>query len=578
MDFITENIAIGNLKDALNQEALISSGFQSFLACCRHMPPKAIPGILYGMLDVEDGTEWTDANKQQAIDFITWGITRGKVLVYSDFGYTRAPDAVFYYLESTGMAPGEILRLIQQKHPTSRLNALARPPATGTTGKAAAPARTRLQVPPPQAPFLSIVTTTFNRKEKVRACLDALMENTPQPFEAIVVDNGSKDGTVEYLRDWKDRITLLKANHNYGKGKAANAGFSLARGEWIAYFDSDILVPPGWLEATLKDYTDDAGWTSLQYQGMPVENPRAYEELVSGGMMFMPRRVMERIGLFTEDWIFGYDDLDYIRRSKEQGFAPRLSRADEPKIVHLGADDDEAYKAWKETNRAEHVPVSIAGPMPPVDILMVRYHLPDMEEACIHSVHEKTDWFYRLTVEDNYEKKENLSRVWNRFIEASPCEYVCLLNNDTLVGNAWLSPMMKAMMAHPEIAVAGPTTNASSTPQEAIKASTVPEFFKKAGLFKGRNAGKIEDAEITGFCYLLRKTAWRQSEGFSEEFYHFGQDTDFNIRTRYAGNRTVWVKDSAVFHYGGAAGKAAEKRGEMDMMEQRQIAHALLAR
>lgn len=79
-------------------------------------------------------------------------------------------------------------------------------------------------------------------------CLEA--QNFPhQAFECLVVDDGSKDGTLEFLRRYRASFELHSFAHptNLGRSAARNTGWRQARGEWVIFLDADMLPEPGWL-------------------------------------------------------------------------------------------------------------------------------------------------------------------------------------------------------------------------------------------------------------------------------------------------------------------------------------------
>ena len=90
-------------------------------------------------------------------------------------------------------------------------------------------------------PFFSVIIPTYNRADILSRSVDSVLSQTCQDFELIIVDNGSTDGTQQWLRDnyQDDRIVY---HYQEGSGSPAsprNAGISLAKGQWICLLDSD---------------------------------------------------------------------------------------------------------------------------------------------------------------------------------------------------------------------------------------------------------------------------------------------------------------------------------------------------
>lgn len=96
-------------------------------------------------------------------------------------------------------------------------------------------------------PVLSIIVPVYNTSGELEACLDSILAQEFRDFELILVDDGSTDRSPEICRGYRDRepdrITFL-SGPNRGVGAARNRGLDIARGEWIAFCDSDDRVNP----------------------------------------------------------------------------------------------------------------------------------------------------------------------------------------------------------------------------------------------------------------------------------------------------------------------------------------------
>jgi glycosyltransferase involved in cell wall biosynthesis len=104
---------------------------------------------------------------------------------------------------------------------------------------------------PEQAPELSVVIPTYNRLEVLAEVLAALeAQREAPPFEVLVVDDGSSDGTGDYLaaRDLPAGWRFLR-QENQGPAAARNAGVAQARGRWVAFLGDDTVPEAGWLAA-----------------------------------------------------------------------------------------------------------------------------------------------------------------------------------------------------------------------------------------------------------------------------------------------------------------------------------------
>lgn len=95
---------------------------------------------------------------------------------------------------------------------------------------------------------VSVVIPTYNRGSKIAATLDSALAQTLAPLEIIIVDDGSTDGTPDWIEvHYGDRVCLIRQN-NGGVARARNRGLDEARGEYIAFLDHDDLWLPQKLE------------------------------------------------------------------------------------------------------------------------------------------------------------------------------------------------------------------------------------------------------------------------------------------------------------------------------------------
>lgn len=98
----------------------------------------------------------------------------------------------------------------------------------------------------------SIIVITHNRLEYTQICLDSIIRNTTYPYELIVVDNRSMDGTLPYLKRLQHEgkvHKLIPLANNYGAGYATNQGIAVATGHYLVRSDNDMFYNRGWLTA-----------------------------------------------------------------------------------------------------------------------------------------------------------------------------------------------------------------------------------------------------------------------------------------------------------------------------------------
>lgn len=117
------------------------------------------------------------------------------------------------------------------------------------------------------APLVSVIVVNWNGQAHLGRCLAALAAQTFPDFEAIVVDNGSSDGSADIVGARWPHYRLLRQDRNLGFAAANNIGARAARGAWLALLNNDAFPEPDWL-AQLAQATRDhplcCGFASCQ--------------------------------------------------------------------------------------------------------------------------------------------------------------------------------------------------------------------------------------------------------------------------------------------------------------------------
>ena len=99
---------------------------------------------------------------------------------------------------------------------------------------------------------ISVIIPTFNRKKTLKRAIQSVLMQSYTPYELIVIDDGSDDGTKEWLKDNFPNVKYIY-QMNSGVSSARNKGIKFARGDWIALLDSD----DEWLPSKLKDQANE---------------------------------------------------------------------------------------------------------------------------------------------------------------------------------------------------------------------------------------------------------------------------------------------------------------------------------
>jgi glycosyltransferase involved in cell wall biosynthesis len=122
-------------------------------------------------------------------------------------------------------------------------------------------------------PLISVILPTYNRALWVVEAVDSVLAQSFRDLELIVVDDGSTDETVAKLAPYRDRLRYAFQEQS-GVSAARNRGLDLARGEWVAFLDSDDLWLPVKLEAQVNFFTQNPEAEICQTEELWIRNGR----------------------------------------------------------------------------------------------------------------------------------------------------------------------------------------------------------------------------------------------------------------------------------------------------------------
>lgn len=209
----------------------------------------------------------------------------------------------------------------------------------------------------PAEPTVSIIIPVLDRVDLTRRCLEQLQANTPGGWaEVIVVDNGSTDGTAEFLAAEKaaGRLVLVRNPRNHGFARACNQGACAATGRHLLFLNNDTEVQPGWLEPMIRLLEGDPRIAAvgskllypdgtIQHAGvalgelpgrdpllavhtyhrapadLPAANERRIYQALTAACLLVRRADFEAVLGFDEEFWNGYEDVDLCLRLQDRG-------------------------------------------------------------------------------------------------------------------------------------------------------------------------------------------------------------------------------------------------------------------
>lgn len=228
---------------------------------------------------------------------------------------------------------------------------------------------------------LSVIIPSFNTKNILRACLDSIIDNTSKlNYEIILVENGSKDGSLQMLQEYKKkskRIRLVNARKNLGFGRANNVGAIKSKGEYLLFLNSDTIITNNALKESVDNirHRKDVGVyscrllnsdMSIQESGghypnllnvyawqfgiddlpvignlIPSFHPHRSQydkdksfDWVTGAYMMVPRKIFFEAGMYDKNIFMYTEEMELSYRISSLGYKTLCTK--HPSIVHLG--------------------------------------------------------------------------------------------------------------------------------------------------------------------------------------------------------------------------------------------------
>jgi glycosyltransferase involved in cell wall biosynthesis len=179
----------------------------------------------------------------------------------------------------------------------------------------------------PQA-LVSAIVPVFNGERYLEECLRSAVDQSLPPFEVIVVDDGSTDGSAEIAESFGGPVRCIR-QANKGVAGARNQGLSAATGEFVGFIDHDDLWPQGKLESQVAALRarPDLGIVSgrirvfggaIPGRDWSATGDRDSAEAIQLGSRLIRRSVFEEIGPLDES-VGTADDLEWLTRARDLG-------------------------------------------------------------------------------------------------------------------------------------------------------------------------------------------------------------------------------------------------------------------
>jgi len=196
---------------------------------------------------------------------------------------------------------------------------------------------------------VSAIIVNWNGKDETADCIQSLLNQDYSNLEIIVSDNGSTDGSVDFLRErFSSSVLLLENGRNLGFGTAVNRGLEAAKGDYLIFLNNDLILEPDSIGEMVqlllsndeigaavpkilyyeKRDTLNSFGVLIHYTGIAcpnkidqIDDPNLeLTETACGGIFMFPRKVYATIGGFDEDLFLYHEDHDLSWRIRLAGW------------------------------------------------------------------------------------------------------------------------------------------------------------------------------------------------------------------------------------------------------------------
>ncbi len=220
----------------------------------------------------------------------------------------------------------------------------------------------------------SIMGVTFNRLKLTKLTFDSLFKETKQPFRLIITDNGSEDGTPEYLKNLEITSPHCVSYHiilnkkNLGVATGRNQCLHIAnqyQDPWYATIDNDILFPEDWLTKCLqlvRAIPKFCVGLNVENFNHPIKDHKGlkYMHLKAGNLgtcgTVSPREMYEKLGHFVKygEFLYGEDDANMFCRARFIGYSLGYL-VDQGVHLGVGEEDSGEYREYKNKAHAANL-------------------------------------------------------------------------------------------------------------------------------------------------------------------------------------------------------------------------------
>lgn len=246
---------------------------------------------------------------------------------------------------------------------------------------------------------VTVVIPNLNGKQYLEGCLASLENQSRKDFSVILVDNGSTDGSAEYVREAFPGVRIHRFSENTGFCRAVNQGIRMSDTPYVILLNNDTVCDEHFVDELLKaikkrkngfscasrmvqmkhpEVLDDAGdyycalgWAFADGKGQPAHRYAKERKIFAacGGAAIYRREIFEQIGLFDEKHFAYLEDIDIGYRARIEGYENWYAPA--ALVYHAGsATSGSAYNEFKVKYASRNSIYLIYKNMPGIQIIL----------------------------------------------------------------------------------------------------------------------------------------------------------------------------------------------------------------
>ena len=225
------------------------------------------------------------------------------------------------------------------------------------------------------------IIVNWNDKNVIGDCIQSTLNQDTNQIDIIVSDNGSKDGSIDFIRKSFPSVQILENCKNLGFGSAINRGLAVAKGDYLIFLNSDLKLNPKCIGELVKLLESDSSiggsipkilhidqqntinslgvlinYTGIAYPNFLGQKDPGYQEpfeSACGGIFMLKREVFKTVGGFDEDLFLYHEDHDFSWRIRLAGW--RLKVAPQAIMYHHYSFNKGVLKYYSSEKNRLHI-------------------------------------------------------------------------------------------------------------------------------------------------------------------------------------------------------------------------------